>query len=178
MASVAIEHLCPLSIFETIIEDYYSDIYPIAPIVHVPSFKQRILTCQHITDPEFLRLCLSLCAMTIASLPKKLPIYGFGHYHTAKAMVSRACQLVAASRLATAPDWADDPTSNDLMCSLLLGTASHYMQSPNRGWVHINESIHCCRNLRLYSPQGYEGMSIIDRELIKRVFWMLYIVQM
>ncbi|KAG0651211.1 hypothetical protein D0Z07_1526 [Hyphodiscus hymeniophilus] len=177
-ANIAIEHLCPIGIFETIIDDYFEEIYVIAPIVHIPTFKQGLSTFQYISDAHFLRLCLSLCAMTIASSLKKITVYGFGYYLNAKDMVNRACQLVTASRIATSPDWADEPSSNDLICSLLLGTASHYTESPRRGWIYINESIHCCRNLNLYSPAGYDGMDILGKEINKRAFWMLYIVQM
>lgn len=177
-ANVVVEHLCPVATFESIIIDFLDDIYPIAPVIHIPSFKQRLSSCQYIESPGFLRLCLSICAMTIASMPKKIGLHGFGHYISAKDMVSRACQLVVASRIATSPEWADEPTSNELICSLLLGTASHYTDSPRRGWMFINESIHCCRELNLCSPGGYDGMSNIDREINKRAFWMLYIVQM
>jgi hypothetical protein len=177
-ANVIVEHLCPLPVLQMIVNDYLDEIYPIAPIIHIPSFKSQFSASKYTTDPVFLRLCLSICAMTIASRPKSIDAYGFGHYLAAKEMVSRACQLVTASRVATASEWADEPTSNELICSLLLGTASHYTDSPRRGWVYINESIHCSRNLSLCNPEGYEGMSVLSREINKRAFWMLYIVQM
>ncbi len=177
-ANIKIEHLCSIEIFDRIINDYFEEIYVIAPIIHIPSFKQGLLTYQYTSDPNFLRLCLSICAMTIASLPKKITSYDFGYYTTAKDMVSRACHLVTASRIATAPDWAEEATANEMICSLLLGTACHYTESPRKGWLYINESIQCCRNLGLYSPAGYQDLEIREQEINKRAFWMLYIVQM
>lgn len=175
---VVIEHLFPLPIFHQIIEDYLEDLYPIAPLIHIPSFLSQLQQCLFLTDPAFLRLCISLCAMTIASLPRKASIYRFDYYTTVKDMVGRACQLVTASRLATSPDWADDPSSNDLICSLFLGMASHYTQCPRRGWTLINESIHCCRSLGLHRHDGYTELNSVETEINKRAFWMIYIVQM
>ncbi|PVH84989.1 hypothetical protein DL98DRAFT_62467 [Cadophora sp. DSE1049] len=174
---VAIEHFCPIHIFHAIIEDFLQNLYPIAPLIHVPAFSSQVQECLYQTDSNFLRLCLSLCAMTIASLPRKASIYRFEHYASTKDMVSRAFQLVTLSRLATAPDWADTPSVNNLLCSLFLGMASHYTQCPRRGWTLINESIHCCRSLGLYHQAGYRDMSNVQIEICKRAFWMLYIVQ-
>ncbi|KAK0112942.1 hypothetical protein ONS95_014660 [Cadophora gregata] len=174
---VAIEHFCPIQIFHQIIEDFLHDLYPIAPLIHVPSFNFQIQESLYQTDPKFLRLCLSLCAMTIASLPRKANIYRFGHYTSTKGMVNRACVLVTASRLATSPDWAETPSVNDLICSLFLGMASHYAQCPRQGWILINESNHCCRSLNLCHQDGYRDLDAVQAEICKRAFWMLYIVQ-
>ncbi|KAG4442812.1 hypothetical protein IFR05_001693 [Cadophora sp. M221] len=176
-ALVAIEHLCPLPVFQTIAEDFIEHLYPIAPLIHVPSFSSQVQERLYLTDPKFLRLCLSLCAITIASLPRKANIYRFGYYSSTKDMVNRACQLVFASRVATSPDWAESPSFNDLICSLSLGMASHYAQCPSRGWALINESIHCCRSLGLYHKDGYKDLNPVEIEIGKRAFWMLYIVQ-
>lgn len=147
--NVKIEHLCPLDIFHLIIEDYVELIYPISPIAHYPSFGHKLSSRQYKVDPEFLRLCLSLCAMTVSSIHRKISLYGFGHYSDAKQVVMRAYKLVIASRLMTFPQWAEDPSTDTLISSLLLGMASHFTESPVRGGNIINESIQCSRNLNL-----------------------------
>ncbi|KUJ16498.1 uncharacterized protein LY89DRAFT_84873 [Mollisia scopiformis] len=176
-SSVTIEDLCPMTTFHSIIEEFLENLYSIAPLIHVPSFNSQVSECLYLKDARFLCLCLSICAMTISSLPRKASIYLPGHYQSSREMVSRAYQLVIASRLATSPDWADNPSSNDMNCSLLLGMASHYTQCPKRAWSLINESIHCCRSLSLYHENGYKEMTTIEIEINKRAFWMLYIVQ-
>jgi hypothetical protein len=177
-ARVLVQHLCPLDVFGLIIEDYLELIYPIAPLVHQPSFLALVTARQYEFDPTFLRLCLSLCAMTIASMHRKIAIYGFGYYSDPKDMVSRAYQLVMASRLATVPQWADEPSMDTLLCSLLLGLSSHYTESPSRGWVLVNESLYSCRKLNLFQELGYQSRTSIETEICKRAFWMLYIIQM
>lgn len=178
VALVAIKHLCPLAVFQTVTKDFLEHLYPIAPLIHVPFFSSQIQERLYPTNPNFLRLCLSLCAIPIASLPRKANIYRFGYYASTKDMVNRACQLVAASRIATSPDWAESPSFNDLICSLSLGMASHYAQCPSRRWALINESIHCCRSLGLYHKDGYRDLNAVEIEIGKRAFWMLYFVQM
>jgi len=175
---VTLEHLCPQEIFDMILEDYLELIYPITPIVHRPSFRQLVVDRQYETDPALLRLCLSLCAMTISSMHRKIEIYGFGFYASPREMVNRAYQLVMASRLVTVPQWANEPSIDTLLCSLLLGMASHYTESPSQGWVLLNESMHCSRSLGLFQKEAYESRNVINTEICKRAFWMLYIIQM
>lgn len=173
--SVNLLHLCPYETFDLIIEDYLTFIYPITPIVHRPAFLQSLTSQEYLTNPYFLRLCLAICAMTVSSLQRRMPRYGFGHYLGAKEMVKRADQLLIASHLCY-PE--EDVSQSTMVCTFLLGMACHYTEQPTRGWNLINESIQCCRFLGLGERRGYIGKSLIEAEICKRTFWMLYIVQM
>ncbi|KAH6672147.1 hypothetical protein B0J14DRAFT_67975 [Halenospora varia] len=175
ISSITIEHLCPIPVFYQIINDYLTFIYPITPITHRPTFNSALSSNFHDHDPEFLRLCLSLCAMTVSSLQRRMPSYGFGYYNHADEIVQRVDRLITASRLAT--DELDTASSNIMICSFLLGMASHYVERPMRGWVLINESIQVSRSLNLATKEGYDGRDLVDAEMCKRAFWMLYIIQ-
>ncbi|KAH8669750.1 hypothetical protein BGZ60DRAFT_40262 [Tricladium varicosporioides] len=175
ISSITIEHLCPIPVFYRIISDYLTFIYPITPIPHRPTFNSALSSRLYDHDPEFLRLCLSICAMTVSSLQRRMPSYGFGYYNHAGGMVQRVDQLITASRLAT--NELDPSSSNTMICSFLLGMASHYVGKPMRGWVLINESIQVSRSLNLAAKEGYDGRDLVDTEMCKRAFWMLYIIQ-
>jgi hypothetical protein len=174
---ILIEHLVPLGIFKMIINEYLSLVYPVIPIVHRPSFQRRLSTQDYERDPAFLRLCLSICAVTTSSMPRKIGIFGFGHYHDCRDLVTRAYSLVMASRFASTQDWADTPSMDTLLCSYLLSCASHYTEKASRAWMLMNESLQTCRGLNIWNRDGYTGLSAIDAQIYRRIFWLLYIAQ-
>lgn len=167
----------PRTTFQIVIDDYISFVYPVIPVVHVPSFQQRLSTQDHEHDPAFLRLCLSICAVTVSSIPRKISRFGFGHYEDSRQLVSRAYLLVMSSRFTSSPTWADSPSMDTLLSSYLLACASHYTDKPSRAWLLMNESLQTCRNLNIWNREGYQDLSLMDAEISKRMFWLLYIVQ-
>ncbi|KAE9370012.1 hypothetical protein N431DRAFT_468098 [Stipitochalara longipes BDJ] len=174
---VTIEHLMPFTAFQLIMDDYLSFVYPVIPVVHIPSFQRRLSARDYNRDPVFLRFCLSISAVTVSSMPRKISVYGFGHYEDSRQFVTRAYLLVMASRYTNSSDWADTPSMDTLLCSYLLSCASHYTEKPSRAWMLMNESLQNCRNLEIWNRDGYQMLSIIDSEICKRMFWLLYIVQ-
>ena len=167
----------PPTIFQVIIDDYLSFVHPVIPVVHVSSLQRQISSRVYDHDPAFLRLCLSICAVTAASIPRRISAYGFGQYEDSGRFVTRAYLLVMASRYTNSPDWADRPSIDTLLCSYLLACASHYTEKPSRAWMLMNESLQTCRNLNIWNRDGYRELSIINAEICKRMFWLLYIVQ-
>ena len=167
----------PLRALQLIIDDYLDLVYPVIPVVHVPSFQRQLSNRVYDHDPAFLRLCLSICAVTVSSMPRKISVYGFGQYEDSREFVSRAYLLVMASRYTNSPDWADIPSMNTLLCSYLLACASHYTEKSSRAWMLMNESLQTGKNLNIWNRDGYRNLSTIDAEICKRMFWLLYIVQ-
>lgn len=168
--NVTLEHLVPLRAFGVIIDDYVNLIYPVVLLLHLSSFQQRLSTQDYERDPLFLRLCLSICAYTVSSIPRKISAFSSGCYQDGRDFVSRAYLLVMASRFTSSPDWADSPSMDTLICSYLLACASHYTEKPSRAWMLMNESLQTCRNLKIWCREGYQGLSVIDAEICKRMF--------
>jgi hypothetical protein len=67
---------------------------------------------------------------------------------------------------------------DSMLVSIVLTMASHYAGRPNQGWGFASEAIQFFRALELYRREGYERLSGLERELCKRAFWVLYIIQM
>lgn len=146
---VRIEHLMPLMVFRIVINHYLDFMYPVLPVVHVPTFQRRLSARDYEHDPIFLRLCLSICAVTVSSIPRKMSVFGFDHYEDSGECVSRAYLLIMASRYSSTPSWADFPSMDTLICSYLLSCASHYTAKTLRAWLLMNESLQTCRNLNI-----------------------------
>lgn len=178
VSDLSIGHLCSTDVFRSIIDDYLELVYPLLPLVHRPTFRTLVEADAYVTDPAFFRLCLAVCAVTVASIPRKFDEYGRSRYNDVGAMVDRACHVVLLSRISSEPEWQNRPSMSTMVVSIMLTMASHYAGRPNQGWGYASEAIQFFRALELYRKEGYENLSMLERELCKRAFWILYIIQM
>lgn len=178
IGALSIEHLCPQSVFERIIDDYLDLVYPLLPLIHRPTFRSLLDANAYTVEPAFFRLCLAICAVTVASLPRKFDEYGKDRYNDVGTMVERACHTVLLSRISSEPEWQSRPAMDTMIVSILLAMASHYTGKGNQGWGYASEAIQFFRALELYRKEAYDGLTLLEGELCKRAFWMLYIIQM
>jgi hypothetical protein len=139
----------PSTTFRLIIYHYLNFVYPAIPVIYLLTFQRRLSTRDYEHDLIFFRLCLSICAATVSSVPRKISIFGFGYYDDSREFVSRAYLLMMASRFTSSLDWTDTPSLDNLLCSYLLAYASHYTDKPSRAWILMNESLQICRNMRV-----------------------------
>lgn len=178
IGELLIEHLCTREIFLAILEDYTELVWPLLPLVHLPRLAQVLSSREYATNPASFRLCITLCAVTVASIPRKFEEYGDSRYSDVAEMVDRACHLVLLSRVQSAPDWQNRPSMGNMIVSILLSMASHYAGRHNQGWGYASEAIQFFQALELFRKKGYEMLSVLDGQLCKRAFWVLYIIQM
>lgn len=178
VVSIKVTHFVPEPILHAILEDYILRVYPVLPLIHVPTFKSLLEGRAFDTDQGFLRLCISLCAVTVASIPRNLARYGLTWYADASELVDKASHLVLLSRIATTPEWQNSATVESMVVSTVLSLASHYAAKPNAGWAYASEAVLFFRELELFKRGAYAGLSLIERELCKRAFWILFIIQM
>ncbi|KAF2678443.1 hypothetical protein K458DRAFT_138954 [Lentithecium fluviatile CBS 122367] len=173
----SIDHLCSPTVFRAIIDDYLHLVYPLLPVVHRPSFRALVDANAYTSDAAFLRLCLAVCAVTVASIPRKFNEYAIDQYPHVGAMVDRACHLVLRSRISSEPGWQNRPAMSTMIVSILLAMSSHYAGRPNQGWAYASEAIQFFRALELYRMEAYTALTAREGELCKRAFWVLYIIQ-
>lgn len=156
-------------------DDY---VYPLFPLVHQPSVHEMLDAGAYNSDPAFLRRCLAICAITVASAPNREKQVCTGHYTTYQSFVNRACDLVVMSRMATEPAWDDEPSFETAIDSALLSMAAHFAGRTRRGWTFANEAMLIMRDLQLHIPEGLSRLSSADAERCKRMFWILHSAQM
>lgn len=175
---LSVSHFAPEPAFLAILDDFIRRVYPVLPLIHIPSFTESLSRRDFETDPAFFRLCVSLCAVTVASIPRKIASYGVTGYKDARELVNRASHLVLMSRITTTPEWQDKATVDSMVVSVILAMASHYAGKPNAGWAYASEAVHFFRELKLYREEAYKDFNAIEAELCKRSFWLLFIIQM
>jgi hypothetical protein len=174
---IEIEHLCTVETLHRIITDFSTFIYPLFPLVHLPSLRAGLEAEAYRTDAAFLRRCFALCAITVASIPSSMAEYGGRLYDNVQSMADRASALVSMSRVAEDPAWQDNPSIDAMIDSTFLCTGMHYSGRTNTGWSFCNEAMLCSNNLSLHQKKTYDTLDPLNSELCKRAFWVLYSFQ-
>lgn len=171
-----IRHLVPEPIFHTILTDFFARIYPLVPLVHRPTFNHKLSLRAYETEPAFYRLCISLCAVTVASLPRNFASYAGTLYRDTGELFDRASNLVWLSRAGSKPSWQNEPSVEQMVESVILGVAGFYCDRTGAGWRYAGDAVQCFREMGLYASGAYRGLDAVRAELCKRVFWFLLMV--
>ncbi|KAH6955800.1 hypothetical protein BKA56DRAFT_503054 [Ilyonectria sp. MPI-CAGE-AT-0026] len=177
VGQLSMAHFIPESILNIIMDDFFERVYPVFPLVHEPTFRVAFTRRCYNTDPAFFRLCVSLSALTVASIPRKLTVYKAPGYTSVEGFVDRAVHLVSLSRIFSDPQWQNYPTIDTIIISVILSVSTHYAGRATTGWALSSEALQFFRVLELYKKHVYSDMSRLDAEICKRCFWMLFIVQ-
>lgn len=172
---LCVELLCPREAFEAIISDYLARIYPIYPLVYPPAFRTGFDSRLFQKDPGFYRLCISLTAVTVASLPKRFSAYRCYPDTTPSGMVEKASHLVTLSKMSEDRHKTQQAQIGDMICSYLLSVAFHYSGNTYAGWAHASDAILCMRTLALFRRESHDCLDRVQSELCKRAFWMMVI---
>jgi hypothetical protein len=175
---VTLDQFCSIEVFHIIFADYVSLVYPLLPLIHLPTFQARLDEHEYRTSPAFLRQCIGVAVVTVTSLPRLFPTYSRGcEYTTVAAMLAQAVRLVSLSRIISDPTFASIPNLEHITTSLLIGYSAAYTGDHGLAWMWLAEATLFTRMMNLGSRQSYEGLGPIESELRKRAFWQGFIVQ-
>lgn len=178
IGNLTIEHLVPRHTFRALIAEFLTRVYPLLPLVHVPEFSLRFEAGDYDRDPRFFRLCIAICAVTMASIPRQVETYACDLYQDAGQLVERAAHIVLTCRLSSDMSWQQKPSTSDMLVSVMLSMAAHYAEWAHIGWAYASEATHAFRGLELYRREAHINLTVIESELCKRAFWIMYIMQM
>ncbi|CAK7215233.1 hypothetical protein SEUCBS140593_002461 [Sporothrix eucalyptigena] len=157
----SVEHLVPEAVFRAILDEFSARVYPVIPLVHIPSFTARLQARDFATDPAFYRLCMALCAVTVASIPRKGGSYGAPWYRNVGELVDRAAHLIMLSSMGTSPSWQNEATVDNIIVYVLLAMAFHYSGRNNAGWAYASDAMLSFRAMELYKKASHDRMSFI-----------------
>ncbi|CAI6335596.1 unnamed protein product [Periconia digitata] len=152
-------------IIQNIISDWFDWIHPVAPIFHMATFTRRVAESQSTGDcsAPFLLLVASMCAATVASLPRRSSLYGgvtFGHCIS----LAERFQLWSPSTNIT--------LERTLTLYNLSSAASHEFDL-DAAFVQRSMSEVAC-SLKYLVHYELDRMTFLDQQLLKRVYWLAY----
>ncbi|KAJ5993224.1 beta-glucosidase [Penicillium sp. IBT 35674x] len=167
------DDICDRDLFETMMQDYLTYLYPLVPIVHRPSFKKALQEEQQ--DEVFAALTVMIAALVVATMPARFQAYQAHdpplRFSSRKEMVHFCYQKVMALRK---PSYYDHLNFQKFAISYLLFAAFLQLGDHNWGRMMSAEAFQLARLLNLHSIGEYQGLNCIETQLRKKGFWLLF----
>jgi hypothetical protein len=151
------------------IQDWMKLLYPLTPVVHLPSFLADLEAGKETNDPIFFSIVASMCAALVSTVSSSFNKYksldSSFPYHECSQMVDCIQDMITQLRT---PDYFDHSTHGKWTISFLLGAAQGNCSRLNRAMVFAAESNHHMRQLACWNATSYEGLTNIESQLRKK----------
>jgi hypothetical protein len=194
------ESICPLSVLELLVDDFFTYIHPLAPFPHEPSFRAAFSSREDLKNPSFLSLLASMVGALVASFPRRprlhLKAQHREHLFPSSMSLVERCHKVAVE--ARGAGYLDKELSiYDAVTSYFLGLAAAYTFQYRQARLYLGEALNIARSTGAYKVSGsgssavasqsasfgegsgYEAQAqpvdYIQQEVGKRVFWIILI---
>ncbi|MCJ1421575.1 hypothetical protein MMC32_007939 [Xylographa parallela] len=192
------ESICPFSLLQLLIDDYFTYIHPLIPIPHEPSFREALQRREDLANPTFLALLASMIGCLVASFPRKPRMHLKSQqkenmFPNSMSLVER-CHRIAID--ARGPGYLDKELSvYDAVISYLQGLTAAYTFQWRLSKLYFGECLTISRHLGLHkssdhvhsvvnalaSPSGITlggpqaPVDYITQETGRRTFWVMFV---
>jgi hypothetical protein len=158
-----------------IIEDFLELVYPVVPIVHIPSFYKNLEQDRDCTDSGFLALLIGLASLVVATMPSRFEFYRAYSkplpFKSRDDFVYHCFETLA--RLRTR-DWFDEINFQKFSISYLTYASLRQIGEHNQGRMAEVEMMQIARLLKFSTTSDYHGLNCIEQQLRKRGFWLVF----
>lgn len=173
--SYATDVLFPRDLVQFVLQDYVTYVYPVVPVIHIPTFKDNLSREHDSENQDFLSLVFSLCALTISLLPSRFRFY---REHESplpfktRTEVANHCYNLNQS-LRDIEYW-DTVSHQKWASSYLLALTFHQTGNANLWRMLEVESMQLLRLLEVQHSSNYAGLDAIETQLRKKAFWLMF----
>ncbi|TKA66955.1 hypothetical protein B0A55_09031 [Friedmanniomyces simplex] len=157
---------------EHLIEVYIEIVYPLFPLFHVPTLRERLQQREHLTDRGFFASVMAACALAAARVRDGATS---DHRHLIDSPEKASEIFFAAAQDAIGKDFSKAHGLGSMRaCGLLAVTAIQYGQIRTMheylGKYMTLRAMQQCHDERYWPP----GISVIEREERRRIYWSMY----
>ncbi|KAI0084784.1 fungal-specific transcription factor domain-containing protein [Irpex rosettiformis] len=162
-----LEDIAPRDTMLLIIALFFDFVYPLTPCVHKPSFMADVHSRREERDPLFFALVMSTVASTLVQVPRSyLPM----ERHAVRKL-AQTCH--EASRHISVVSY-DPPTSMHVVVRY-FDCVYHFCEGHDATQhAAFGEAAHIAVTLRMHEESSYEGLDLIECEVRRRTFWLLF----
>ncbi|TBU26011.1 fungal-specific transcription factor domain-containing protein [Dichomitus squalens] len=162
-----LEDVAPRDTMLLIIALFFDFVYPLTPCVHKPSFMADVHARREERDPLFFALVMSTVASTLVQVPRSyLPM----ERHAVRKL-AQTCH--EASRHISVASY-DPPTSMHVVIRY-FDCVYHFCEGHDATQhAAFGEAAHIAVTLRMHEESSYEGLDLIECEVRRRTFWLLF----
>ncbi|EMD31417.1 hypothetical protein CERSUDRAFT_89102 [Gelatoporia subvermispora B] len=162
-----LEDVAPRDTVMLIIALFFDFVYPLTPCVHKPSFMADLHAHREERDPLFFALVMSTVASTLVQVPRSyLPM----ERHAVRKL-AQTCH--EASRHISVASY-DPPTSMHVVIRY-FDCVYHFCEGHDATQhAAFGEAAHIAVTLRMHEESSYEGLDLVECEVRRRTFWLLF----
>ncbi|KAI0789625.1 fungal-specific transcription factor domain-containing protein [Abortiporus biennis] len=162
-----LEDIAPRDTILLIIALFFDFVYPLTPCVHKPSFMADVHSRREERDPLFFALVMSTVASTLVQVPRSyLPM----ERHAVRKL-AQTCH--EASRYISVASY-DPPTSMHVVIRY-FDCVYHFCEGHDATQhAAFGEAAHIAITLRMHEESSYEGLDLVECEVRRRTFWLLF----
>ncbi|VUC29315.1 unnamed protein product [Clonostachys rosea] len=165
--NATLELLGPLPLIQRVLSDWFKFVHPLAPVLHRQHLLHRMHTYGEDVDPVFAALIISVCSVTVSTLRRK----SFEQYPAIT--VERCIGIIEDENLLQPQPYTLDwcITWYNIASALLVDHGPEDF----RVYRGIKEAMASVTYLLCF--KGGEGHSEQDKEMLKRLYWFLFMWQ-
>ncbi|KAI0061634.1 hypothetical protein BV25DRAFT_728697 [Artomyces pyxidatus] len=162
-----LEDIAPRDTIMLITALFFDFVYPLTPCVHKPSYMADLHARREERDPLFFALVMSTVASTLVQLPRSyLPM----ERHAVRKL-AQTCH--EASRHISVASY--DPPASVHVVIRYFDCIYHFCEGHDAtSHAAFGEAAHIAVTLRMHEEASYEGLDLIECEVRRRTFWLLF----
>lgn len=159
----------PISVLKEILDLYNREMFPVWPVIDVPSLIEDLETAPE--NDELYALATSVCAATMAQL--RLPAVSLECIGDNICIDTMGSQIIQARAKF---DYREKISIATVLTSLFLYVLNYNQGKRTAGWVHLQEAIIFAKVLRLDAEEPLEAQGPEYRRG-KLVLWLLFVTE-
>lgn len=166
---------CPRVVMDAMIKEYRDTLYPLIPVVHLPSFESDLQRERQGHDPVFLMILISLGTLVVAIMPRKLPQYSVLDasfvFNSPGQFIDHAYLLVTQLKRL---DYYDTFSFEKWVIAYLWSAIYGFSGLLKRAKIASGEAHTILLSLGCHQTTTYAHLDFIATQLYKRAFWLMH----
>ncbi|KAK7978628.1 RING-3 [Apiospora saccharicola] len=169
---------CPsyLHLIPRCVDLYYEHIYPIMPLVHIPTIRATISRPMSASEKNLIYALSALTSFHMAGKSLSLTETGTGTGQPSWDRVGRFFldECIAARQ---SYDFPEDDSLYAIISSFWLSTSFFEINQSRKSWYYLREALTSALDLRLHDDRTYVNLPAAEQLCRQRVFWILFVTE-
>ncbi|KAF7961241.1 hypothetical protein EAE96_000907 [Botrytis aclada] len=154
----------------TCLDLFLEHIYPIMPLVHMPTLRASINRPLEMHEKNLL---YSLCAITSTHMSgKSILAPGPPSWEVVGRFFLDECIMIRQ-----AYDFIEDKSLSAVISSYFVSTAFFELNQSRKSWYYLREAMTMAQDIGLHEEHKYSGLHPAEELCRRRTFWILYVTE-
>ncbi|KAK8135039.1 C6 zinc finger domain containing protein [Apiospora sp. TS-2023a] len=167
---------CPsyLHLIPRCVDLYYEHIYPIMPLVHIPTVRATIARPMTASEKNLIYAMSALTSFHMAGKSLSSAEQTAGHPSWDRVGRFFLDECIAARQ---SYDFPEDDSLYAIISSFWLSTSFFEINQSRKSWYYLREALTSALDLRLHDDRTYTNLPAAEQLCRQRVFWILFVTE-